>query len=280
MTAGTAPQHDTAAHSQRIAALAQQTGLTEEQAAAAFARGSVAVTAGAGTGKTHMLAERYLFHLTERDLSPLEVVAVSFTRKAAAELRSRIRARITKTLGADSEAVAELEAAPISTFHSLAGRICREHPDAAGIPPNFQMMDELEGTLWQQEQLDRAFHRLPAQVPDLCTKIPYSKVRGMMEMLLADPLAAQEALGRSRADWLSMLEQLRQQTLDNLLSNPDWQEAQGIVMGSYGDPKDKLEGIRQSVAEALDDLNAGDDWQAIADGVEAISQAKVNVAPR
>ena len=275
MIVGPAPQHDTIAPNQRIAVLAKQTGLTEEQAAAAFALGSVAVTAGAGTGKTHMLAERYLFHLTERDLSPLEVVAVSFTRKAAAELRSRIRARITQTLGADSEAVAELEAAPISTFHSLAGRICREHPDAAGIPPNFQMMDELEGTLWQQEQLDRAFNKLPAQVPELCQKIPYSKVRGMMEMLLADPLAAQEALGRSRSDWLPMLEQLRQQTLENLLSNPDWQNAQGIVMNSYGDPKDKIEGTRQSVAEALDDLSAGDDWQAITDGIEAISQAKL-----
>lgn len=261
----------------RIASLAAQTGLTEEQAAAAFALGSVAVTAGAGTGKTHMLAERYLFHLTERGLSPLEVVAVSFTRKAAAELRSRIRAKIAKQLGADSEAVAELEAAPISTFHSLAGRICREHPDAAGIPPNFQMMDELEGTLWQQEQLDRAFHQLPVHVPELCEKIPYSKVRGIMEMLLADPLAAEEALGRSRQDWLPMLEILRRQTLEALLGDRDWQLAREIVVSNYGGPKDKLEAVRNGVAEALDDLEAGDDWQAIADGVLVISQAKVNV---
>ncbi len=61
--------------------------LTPQQQAAAYADGSVAVIAGAGTGKTHMLAERYLYHLREGELSPLEVVAVTFTDKAAAELR-------------------------------------------------------------------------------------------------------------------------------------------------------------------------------------------------
>lgn len=57
--------------------------LTVQQQAAAFANGSVAVTAGAGTGKTHMLAERYLHHLQAHELSPLEIVAVTFTEKAA-----------------------------------------------------------------------------------------------------------------------------------------------------------------------------------------------------
>lgn len=60
--------------------------LTPQQQAAAYANGSVVVTAGAGTGKTHMLAERYVYHLQENELSPLEVVAVTFTDKAAAEL--------------------------------------------------------------------------------------------------------------------------------------------------------------------------------------------------
>ncbi|MGD1936540.1 MAG: UvrD-helicase domain-containing protein [Cyanophyceae cyanobacterium] len=259
----------------RIARLAAETGLTEEQAAAAFALGSVAVTAGAGTGKTHMLAERYLFHLTERGLSPLEVVAVSFTRKAAAELRSRIRSKIAKTLGQDSEELAELEAAPISTFHSLAGRICREHPDAAGIPPNFQMMDELEGALWQQEQLDRAFSRLPSQVPELCQRIPYSKVREIFEVMLADPLAAQDALGRSRQDWLPVLEQLRQQTLEDLLGDPAWQNARGIVFGACNPSGGKLEEIRARVAEGLDDLEAGNNPEEIADAIHLILEGRM-----
>lgn len=65
--------------------------LTEQQQKAAYANHSVAVIAGAGTGKTHMLAERYLYHLRSHEFSPLEIVAVTFTEKAAAQLRSRIR---------------------------------------------------------------------------------------------------------------------------------------------------------------------------------------------
>ena len=66
--------------------------LTSDQARAAYAAGSVAVVAGAGTGKTHMLAHRYLHHLRQ-GRSPLEVVAVTFTERAADELRARIRRR-------------------------------------------------------------------------------------------------------------------------------------------------------------------------------------------
>src|SRR5690606_24160457 len=67
--------------------------LTPEQQSAVSADGSVAVVAGAGTGKTKLLAHRYLHHL-DNGLSPLEVVAVTFTEKAAAELRSRIRSLV------------------------------------------------------------------------------------------------------------------------------------------------------------------------------------------
>lgn len=70
--------------------------LTEQQQKAAYANGSVAVIAGAGTGKTYMLAERYLYHLRVREFSPLEIVAVTYTEKAAAELRSRIRLLVVR----------------------------------------------------------------------------------------------------------------------------------------------------------------------------------------
>ena len=86
--------------------------LTPEQQAAAYAPSSVVITAGAGTGKTHMLAERYLYYLRERNLSPLEIVAVTFTEKAATELRSRIRALVSRELPERWDLIAELEAAP------------------------------------------------------------------------------------------------------------------------------------------------------------------------
>ncbi len=61
--------------------------LTPEQQAEAYALCRVVITAGAGTGKTHMLAQRYLYYLRERNLSPLGIFAVTFTEKAATKLR-------------------------------------------------------------------------------------------------------------------------------------------------------------------------------------------------
>jgi ATP-dependent helicase/nuclease subunit A len=73
--------------------------ITSAQAAAAYAKGCVSVTAGAGTGKTHMLAERYLHHLKTDVSSPLQIVTLTFTDKAATEMRSRIRQTVTEKLG-------------------------------------------------------------------------------------------------------------------------------------------------------------------------------------
>ena len=55
--------------------------LTPQQEQAATSPNSVAITAGAGTGKTYMLARRYLFHLQAQNLSPLQIVAMTFTDK-------------------------------------------------------------------------------------------------------------------------------------------------------------------------------------------------------
>jgi ATP-dependent helicase/nuclease subunit A len=107
-------------------------GLTGEQRRAVGAKGSVVVVAGAGTGKTHMLTERYLHHLSEDGRSPLEVVAVTFTEKAAEELRSRVRVRARGLPTTREDLLAELETVQISTIHALCVRVCREHPEEAG----------------------------------------------------------------------------------------------------------------------------------------------------
>ena len=150
--------------------------LTEEQKLAALAPSSVAVTAGAGTGKTHMLTERYLHFLkpTERrpeTYSPLQIVAVTFTDKAAAELRSRIRQTVTTKMRDRTDVLAHLEAAQISTFHTLAARICREHPEAANVPPDFIVQDTLESSLWQAKHFVQALEQLPDR---LYENLPFS----------------------------------------------------------------------------------------------------------
>ena len=78
---------------------------------------TVFVSAGAGSGKTSVLVERYLRLVLEHGASPREVAAVTFTRKAAGELRQRIRSRLLE--GGRRQAAAEIDQAPIGTIHSL-----------------------------------------------------------------------------------------------------------------------------------------------------------------
>src|SRR5215471_2410075 len=126
--------------------------LTSKQEIAVTAARSVAVTAGAGTGKTAMLAARYLHHVIADGTSPLEIAAVTFTEKAAAELRSRIRSELTLAVG--TERAAETDAAQISTIHAMAARICRDFYDLAGIPADFRMLDETDSDILLADWFD------------------------------------------------------------------------------------------------------------------------------
>ena len=233
-------------------------GLTKEQKKAALATGSVAVIAGAGTGKTHMLTERYLHFLKPKDkatkgldivYSPLQIVAMTFTDKAATELRSRIRQAVMTQMGDRIDILASLEAAQISTFHSLAARICREHPDKANVPPDFVVQDELAGSLWQAEYFTQAL----AQLPDrLYEHVSFSLMRDILVTLLNDPLTAEAALSRSPADWQDELNYFRKSLLEAVLNKPEWKMARIALSFHLGPEGDKRELARQQALNCAD----------------------------
>ncbi|MBO9542624.1 UvrD-helicase domain-containing protein [bacterium] len=222
--------------------------LTPEQALAAHAPGSVAVTAGAGTGKTHMLTARYRYHLEQHGLSPLEIVAVTFTKKAAAELRARIREMVATTMQATPELVAEIEAAPISTLHVLAARICREHPEAAEVPPDFSVLDELEGALWREERIAELLLALPEALLDA---IPFALLDAAIRAFLADPWTAEQALARDPAAWGDRVQQARQAACKALLASSDWRQLSATVRALVGPEGDAIENTRRMALEAL-----------------------------
>lgn len=228
--------------------------LTADQARAAYAETSVAVVAGAGTGKTHMLASRYLHHL-EGGLSPLEVVAVTFTEKAAAELRARIREYVHTHLPEAHEALVELEAAQISTLHALAARICRDHPDEADVPPDFAVLEALEGELWKAERLEEALARLPAS---LFETLSYALLTDAIKTLLEEPVIAEEALRHGPEGWAALAESARNEALTALTTNPAWQEAVATVRRYEGAADDLAEMARQHALHALHLLGTDD----------------------
>ena len=225
--------------------------LTPEQQQAAHAEGSVAVTAGAGSGKTFLLTERYLF-LVGRGLSPLEVVATTFTRKAAAELRSRIRTRLSSLGHVSPERLAELEAAQISTIDALAARICRDFPLEAGLPADFRVMDENEEKLFRLGVFGEAM----ASVPPWCfEQISYTELRAFVEELLFDPLTADVALSKGQEDWATLAEATRESTCRDLLAALAPHKATLCIPGPEGDAR---EDARKLALRCLKTLESGD----------------------
>jgi ATP-dependent helicase/nuclease subunit A len=228
--------------------------LTPEQIEAVQAPCSVAVTAGAGTGKTLMLTERYLFHLSEQGLSPLEVVAVTFTEKAAAELRARIRKSVAKQFLGQEDILAELEAAQISTIHSLAARICRDHYDLAGISPDFAVLDESETVLWLTERFDAALDDLPLSIFE---QVPYSVLRKTLWDFVQDPIAADRALNHTPDEWQSFIEESRTEAVSEITQDECWLDAKRTLTTHSGMDGDKLEDYRRRVLAAIQAIDGG-----------------------
>jgi ATP-dependent helicase/nuclease subunit A len=115
--------------------------LTDEQEQAVASReGSLLLAAGAGSGKTSVLVERFVRSVRKDGVAPGRILAITFTERAAGELRERIRARLLD-LG-ERDAAREAEAAFVSTFHGFCARLLRAHPMQAGIEPNFEILEE------------------------------------------------------------------------------------------------------------------------------------------
>lgn len=129
------------------------------------------VTAGAGTGKTRVLTIKYLTLLKEHRLEVPQIVAVTFTKKAADEMRARIREGLKSELetcapGEREFWLRQLEAletaAHISTIHGLCYSLLAEYPVESGLDPGAEVMDEGEIYLLQSEAAEEALHLLLA----------------------------------------------------------------------------------------------------------------------
>lgn len=106
------------------------------------------VEAGAGSGKTHSLVHR-ICHLVLQDGIELDdIAAITFTEKAAAELRERIRVELAQHhTDRAHEALQHIDTAAIGTLHAFAARIVSEHPLEAGVPPRIAVVDAMGSQL-------------------------------------------------------------------------------------------------------------------------------------
>jgi ATP-dependent exoDNAse (exonuclease V) beta subunit len=117
---------------------------TPAQAAAIDERDhSLLLSAAAGSGKTSVLVERFVRAVLDDEVDPGRILAITFTDKAAGELRERIRRRFEEIGTTHARAAARAtEGAFVSTIHGFCSRLLRAHPLAAGLDPGFSVLDE------------------------------------------------------------------------------------------------------------------------------------------
>jgi ATP-dependent helicase/nuclease subunit A len=177
-----------------------------EQAPAVRERGrDIVVTAGAGTGKTRTLVARYL-SLVAEGLPLRSVVAITFTRKAAREMRNRVREQIRSYLERPDLSAAEgnrwqslyaeLDAARIGTIHSLCGEILRGHPAEAGVDPRFELLDEGQASILLRRVTDGALAWAADQegLVGLFALLGEGTLRGTLETMLGRRLEVETCL--------------------------------------------------------------------------------------
>ena len=155
---------------------------TDQQRAAIETAGSLIVRAGAGSGKTDVLARRYVRLVCDGngagDDSPAggdevsgggplpvdAVLAVTFTDKAAAQMRTRIRQLVAERLAAAEPGACRermlrvqrgLSGARISTIHALAAGLLKAHPLESGVEPGAAVLDEIEAVTWVEHETRR-----------------------------------------------------------------------------------------------------------------------------
>jgi ATP-dependent helicase/nuclease subunit A len=251
--------------------------------------GAIVVTAGAGSGKTLSLVGRYLY-LLEQGHPLRSILAITFTDKAAREMRSRVRLALESSPlpapGAGEES-GGIESLRIGTIHSLCAELLRAHPAEAALDPAFAVLEEGLSAAYKVESIDDALAWVAAE-PEAATLFGLFKeneLRAVLSSLLEHRLdiapfespaeagaAEQERVPVERA-WVEALSAY----LSTHLSCPEWKGAL-VDLASRRSlrPEDRLELARVEVlarwGEAQQAL-ARSEWSAALAGLAALRKA-------
>jgi DNA helicase-2/ATP-dependent DNA helicase PcrA len=159
----------------------------EQQRAITTTEGPVLILAGAGSGKTRVLAHRVAYLVGVRGVRPWQILAVTFTNKAAAELRARITGLVGEEAGRE---------VAMGTFHAMCARVLRRDGAAIGLDPHFVVYDSADQQALMKQILKD--EDLPITGEYKPASILGSVSRAKNEMLDADFLAANAHTHRER----------------------------------------------------------------------------------
>lgn len=204
-----------------------------------YRRQDACVVAGPGSGKTTVLVERYRSLIEDHRFEPRNILAITFTEKAAANMK----AKLAELFAHDPLQLRELESAYVSTIHGFCARVLRENAIAAGIDPRFTVLDARESEEMQYSCLSGALDELVDRrrcealeliealyKPDLAGDLrnAYDAIRSAGKTIAAvramenpgvpaNPFDTVAGLRRLVADWPARLTDARRKQRDELL---------------------------------------------------------------
>lgn len=159
------------------------------------------VVAGAGSGKTRVLVRRYLELLVHNPWQLNQLVAITFTQKAAQEMRDRVRMALATMAQSSGDLrwyalLSQMDSARIDTIHALCASILRVNAAPAGIDPQFTVLDEVQSGILREQALDETLRRLAAErspLLDLLDIYPIKQVKNTLRAYLGSAPAEQPA---------------------------------------------------------------------------------------
>jgi ATP-dependent helicase/nuclease subunit A len=250
----------------------------------------VIVSAGAGSGKTRVLVERFLTLLEENPTWKVsDIVAVTFTEKAAREMVSRIRREIRSRIEQANTLESRerwrshrnaLDSARIGTIHSLCAAILRAHPAEARLDPAFTVLEEIEADMLLEDAIEETLGQIANQSSNSqrpTAPVPYSlveifatlsahEVKTALVTFIRQGASAVEAMahldGKTPAEilayWQQALDRARTDAARALVESECWCEcARTVTRLAALDSADKIEQVRAEVAARLAELPAG-----------------------
>ncbi|MFN0053924.1 MAG: UvrD-helicase domain-containing protein [Planctomycetales bacterium] len=268
--------------------------LTAQQRQAIEERGvSIALSAGAGCGKTFVLTRRFL-----SDLEPgpnaidfSQLVAITFTERAAREMRERIRKECRRRLDeappgevdAWLTIVRQLDAARVSTIHSFCGSLLRMHAVEAGLDPRFKLLDETTSGSLLRRAVREGLHALLAgqdvDSHDLVVEFGMERVRSLLESLVLERYRIEFSAWRDKsaeelsAAWERLWrDEVAPQLLQRFLESATVQRVTEILREQVPDHP-VMQERRLALLEALEELPLSSSPEAVLETI--LSQARV-----
>lgn len=228
-------------------AVDSKTQFTEEQRAAVHIHDrNLIVVAGAGSGKTRVLVERYLQLLEANPEWPIKsLVAITFTREAAFEMRRRVRLELERRAECARDAVwlrhlSEMDSARIDTIHGLCASILRANAAQAGIDPKFDVLDETEASILRESAVEEVLASLDPELMALFSFYDSDKILDSLtrQDLLSIPLSSEapnpdDLLRTWREQWSEEILRARRRLFES-------EDIKDLISASGCPPDDKL----------------------------------------